>query len=80
MSWVEILDLSHSALPRSTAAIDDSGVLRLINRRGGINNGAGMQLGEDELRKLWGAGGGFAKKSRRAARAEVLEEEEGDLI
>jgi hypothetical protein len=39
-----------------------------------------MQLGEDELRKLWGAGGGFAKKSRRAARAEVLEEEEGDLI
>ena len=74
------MDLSHSALPRSTAAIDDSGVLRLINRRGGINNGAGIQLGEDELRELWGAGGGFAEESRRTARAEVLEEEEGDLI
>jgi hypothetical protein len=55
-------------------------MLRLINRRGGINNGAGIQLGEDELRELWGAGGGFAEESRRTARAEVLEEEEGDLI
>ena len=77
---MEILDLSHSALPRSAAAIDDSGVLCLVNRRGGINNGAEVQLGGDELRKLWSAGGSFAEESRRTARAEVLEEEEGDLI
>jgi hypothetical protein len=37
-------------------------------------------LGEDELRELWGARGVFAEESRRTARAEVLEEEEGDLI
>ena len=80
MSWVEILDLSHSAVPRSTAAIDDSGVLCLVKRRGGINNGDGMQLREDELRGLRSAGEGFAEESRGAARAEVLEEEEGVLI
>ena len=77
---MEILDLSHSALPRSAAAIDDSGVLCLVNRCGGINNGAGMQLREDKLKELRGAGGGFAEESRRTARAEVLEEEEGYLI
>ena len=44
MSWVEILDLSHSALPRSVEAIADSGFLCLVSLRGGINNGAGVQL------------------------------------
>ena len=37
-SWLEILDLSHSALPRSVVAILDSGVLCLVKRaRGGID-------------------------------------------
>ena len=38
----------------------------LVKRRGGINNGAGMQFGEDELREFWSAGG-FAEESRGAA-------------
>ena len=40
----------------------------------------GLQLGDEELRRLWVAGGNFAEESRRTARAEVLEEEEEDLI
>ena len=75
-----ILDLSHSAVPTSAAAIDESGVLCLVKRRGGINNGEGVQLRREELWEQWSAGGSFVEESRGTARAEVHEEEEGDLI
>ena len=42
MSWAEILDLSHSVLPRSVVAIFASEVVCLESLgRGGINNGKG---------------------------------------
>ena len=75
-----ILDLSHSAAPRSAAAIDESGVLCLVNRRGGINNGGEGQLRREELGEMRSAGRNFAEESKGTARAEVLKEEEGDLI
>ena len=44
MSWAEILDLSHSVLPRSVVAIFASEVVCLESLgRGGINNGKGEQ-------------------------------------
>ena len=53
-SWLEILDLSHSAAPRSCAAMLASGVLCLVSLdRGGINNGAGESRGVVERRSFW---------------------------
>ena len=75
-----ILDLSHSAAPRSAAAIDESGVLCLVNRRGGINNGAEEQLRSEELEKMRSAERKFAEGNRGAAQAKDWTEVEERFI
>ena len=62
VSWLEILDLSHS---RSSAAILDSGVLWRVRRaRGGINgNDRAMCVTAENQRKI-GRRRSFAKRNR----------------
>jgi hypothetical protein len=40
----------------------------------------GLQLGSEELRRLWIAGGNLQMRKGGTARAEVLKEEDDDLI
>jgi hypothetical protein len=44
--------------------MEESGVLCLVKRRGGINNGNGEQLRREELWQQWSARGDFAAESR----------------
>jgi hypothetical protein len=79
ISWAEILDLSHLALPRSV--IFDSGVLCLVKRmRGGINGLGGEERESGGAPEAMGAMEELQRRSRDAARAKVLKEEDDGLM
>jgi hypothetical protein len=81
ISWAEILDLSHSALPRSVVVIFDSGVLCLVKRmRGGINGLGGEECESGGALEATGAMEELQRRSRDAARAKVLKEEDDGLM
>jgi hypothetical protein len=68
MSWEVILDLSHSALPRSAAAIANSGVVCLVCLRGGINNGRAAQLEQGGALRNMGTRGDFSQEEAEQRR------------
>jgi hypothetical protein len=71
MSWLEILDLSHSEISRFSVAMLVSGLVCFVSfDRGGINVSTGNMEDEDERRSLSAAMANFGKERAGAQRGE----------